>query len=262
MDVLQLDTIKLIPEDAHNEGGIKNLSNFKEGSCFLVSTEVAFKPFKISLNDPIPQKANMNKWLICLDDESEKNKLMELLIRLKLKRQHDVGIYLNMNEIKKLYLIRKNADSVNTDKVTNSNDGYWVVLKDWSTCSKACGGGIQTLQLSCIPPKINGKPCFGPDIRTRSCNTNQCPIVSDEEGKESEVKSEKKLPVIVKAMSISKRKNRYDKCYLKESDALMVKDDESTRSLVIKPKIPVRVVLNDKTFTIYQDDVFIFLYRP
>ena len=62
-------------------------------------------------------------------------------------------------------------------------------------------------------------------------------------------------------MSISKRKNRYDKCYLKESDALMVKDDESTRSFAIKPKIPVRVVLNDKTFTIYQDDVSLFLFR-
>ena len=259
MDVLHLDTINLIPEDAHYDGGIKNLSNFKEGSCFLVNTEVAFKPFKISLNDPIPKKATINKWLICLDDESEKNKLMNILIKLKLKKQHDEGIYMNLKEIKKLYSIRKNADSINNiEKVTDMNDGYWVILKNWSNCDKACGGGIQSLQLSCIPPKLNGKPCLGPDIRTRSCNNNPCPAVSNEQGKESQDKTEDKLPVIVRAMSISKRKNRYDKCYLKESDALMVKDDESTQSFAIKPKIPIRLVLNDKTLTLYQDDVINF----
>jgi hypothetical protein len=55
-------------------------------------------------------------------------------------------------------------------------------------------------------------------------------------------------------MAVSKRLQRYDKCYIKESDALMEKDDESTKSFQVKPKIPVRLVLNDKTVSAYLDD--------
>jgi len=58
----------------------------------------------------------------------------------------------------------------------------------------------------------------------------------------------------MKMMSLSKRPNRYDKCVIKEGDALMVKNDESTAYFSVLPKIPVRIVLNDKTFSIFQDD--------
>jgi hypothetical protein len=58
----------------------------------------------------------------------------------------------------------------------------------------------------------------------------------------------------VKMMSISSRPQRYDKCHLKETDSLMELDDATTKDFSIKPMIPVRIVMTDKTFTAYQND--------
>merc|ERR1712151_772874 len=58
----------------------------------------------------------------------------------------------------------------------------------------------------------------------------------------------------VKMMSISSRPLRYDKCHLKEGDALMEKDDATTKDFTTKPMIPVRIVMTDKTFSAYLDD--------
>jgi hypothetical protein len=36
---------------------------------------------------------------------------------------------------------------------------------------------------------------------------------------------------------------------------MMLKDDIETKDLDTKPKIPVRVVMNNKTVTVFQDEV-------
>lgn len=56
-------------------------------------------------------------------------------------------------------------------------------------------------------------------------------------------------------LRISKRPTRYDKCNIKESDAMMIKDDLETKDFDLKPRIPVRIVMNNKTITIFQDEV-------
>jgi len=55
-------------------------------------------------------------------------------------------------------------------------------------------------------------------------------------------------------MPTSKRPQRYDKCFLKESDVLMEKRDDSTKDMPITPRIPVRLVMNDRTVSAYIDD--------
>ena len=60
-------------------------------------------------------------------------------------------------------------------------------------------------------------------------------------------------------MPLSSRPQRYDKCYLKEGDGLMIKiskeaEDLGYNSLV--EKSPVRIVMNDKTLTLFRDDSY------
>lgn len=45
-----------------------------------------------------------------------------------------------------------------------SDDGYWETVSEWSTCTKLCGGGVQSKQRRCIPPINIGKPCGGEAI--------------------------------------------------------------------------------------------------
>ena len=58
------------------------------------------------------------------------------------------------------------------------NGGY----SEWGsygTCSKTCGGGVQTRTRTCTnpPPTSGGKDCsiLGPDTSSRECNIDDCP---------------------------------------------------------------------------------------
>lgn len=50
--------------------------------------------------------------------------------------------------------------------------GDW---RDWSACSKNCGGGVQTRTRSIITPSNTGGKACGETTETRPCNTNPCP---------------------------------------------------------------------------------------
>ena len=184
-----------------------------------------------------------------------------------MKLQHSQGVYLELSNGKAKQ--QGNAESFNNLKddmkfgpsSTNSTlDGYWILLQDWTQCTLKCGGGLQYQQLMCVPPRSRGKPCEGPAIRTRPCNTQPCPqaqtlktAVNPLDASSNRADNNTLAP-IVKMMAISKRPQRYDKCFIKESDVLMEKDDETTKTMSIKPRIPARLVLNDRTVNAYLDD--------
>jgi hypothetical protein len=249
-------------------GGVKDFGKFDEGFCFKVMSIVPTETFVPSADKPEPEKGVERTWVICLDKEADKVQLMNTIINLKLKAQHGQGIYLEVNNGKTKQ--QGNADSFNNLKdgmkfgpsSTNSTlDGYWVLLQDWTQCTLKCGGGLQYQQLMCVPPKTGGKNCEGPNIRTRPCNVQPCPQAVTLKGPainpldaSSNKADNNTLAPIVKMMAISKRPQRYDKCFIKESDVLVEKDDESTKSMSIKPRIPARLVLNDKTINAYLDD--------
>ncbi|CAG2202260.1 Hemicentin-1,Coadhesin,Adhesion G protein-coupled receptor B3,Adhesion G protein-coupled receptor B2,Thrombospondin-1,Mucin-like protein [Mytilus edulis] len=59
--------------------------------------------------------------------------------------------------------------------------GNWGSWKDWTMCSKTCGGGIQERSRSCDnpAPANNGPDCSGSDTESRQCASNPCPIAGN-----------------------------------------------------------------------------------
>ncbi|KAJ8306418.1 hypothetical protein KUTeg_016963 [Tegillarca granosa] len=55
-------------------------------------------------------------------------------------------------------------------------DGVWTKWTLWNTCNVTCGGGQQRRYRECDGPYYDGQNCTGPDIETRECNDNFCPV--------------------------------------------------------------------------------------
>ena len=56
----------------------------------------------------------------------------------------------------------------------NGGYGPWSA---WSSCTKTCGGGVQSRSRECNdpPPDPDGLPCVGPSSDTHGCNVDMCP---------------------------------------------------------------------------------------
>ena len=262
IETLAIENIDVIPDTAIRTGGIKDYGKFDEGFCFRINTKTPSEYFKQTMENLEPTKFKGWTWIICTDTQEAKDILMLMLIRLKLKNQHSKNIYL---EYEKNAVAKNNAKPKIPDGKVGSiyeggaskKDCSLVILHAWTPCTLACGGGKSYLQLMKIPAKDGGKDCKTTDlIQTRECNMQPCPSVSNmkalTEGNKTSTTVMKNATV--KMMTISSRPQRYDKCHLKETDALMEKDDLETKDLTIKPMIPVRLVMTDKTFTAYMDD--------
>lgn len=284
IDVLNIDDIKPIPDSNNFIGGVRDFGTFSEGSCFRVLTKEPLEPFVMSQEILEPEKAVNRKWVFCFDNINRKEYVMKLIIKLKLKKQHNLGIYVEIDKKGKYKETGKNGvmdlskDNVFKGGSKTPKDGYWILLQDWSQCTLKCGGGEQYQQLVCVPPKENGKPCEGPSIRKRPCNSQPCPSINRQDVNNGNINDlnfisgfgsmtnpdgtinkskEKKLPPIMKMMSISNRPARYDKCHIKEGDALMQKipnSESSNNQNLQQTNVPVKIVMNDKTFSIFQDD--------
>lgn len=267
-DSLAVDFIKTIPENNNFLGGIKDFGKFSEGSCFEVMTVKPKVFFQMSSKETEPSKGKEEVWLVCSDDDAQKQQIMNLLIKLKLKKQHELGVYMSLEKKgKKLKNPKDNEPTLgdlmnnkaNEDEVNSpdreQNDGYWIILQKWTPCTLKCGGGLSYLQLMCAPPKDGGKPCEGEAIRTRPCNKQPCPQMEIVKTLIPKVSSKNSTNVmekpIVKMMPISTRPQRYDKCYLKDTDALMLREEKSSGKMV---RVPIRLVMNNKSVTAYQDE--------
>lgn len=250
-DTLNIDFIKPIPENNNFLGGIKDLGKFNEGYCFQVSTVKAEKEFVMTYEEPCPSKGKNEVWLICLKDEKDKDTMMKTIIKQKIKKQTDLGITLNIgNDISEDKPSRVIDEDINEPGL-GPNDGYWIMLQDWSQCTQKCGGGKQVRQLQCIPPKKGGKPCQGSSIRERPCNTQPCPepkllsqVIKREENPLKNLMSSN--APIVKMKPISQRPQRYDKCHIKDTDASYI-NEKGVR-------VPIRLVMNNKSISAFQDE--------
>jgi hypothetical protein len=272
-DSLYIDFIKTIPEDDNYKGGVKDFGTFSEGFCFQVNTIRPNNLFKMTAQHTEPETGTKEVWFICTDTVEQKMSLMDFLIKLKLKKQHEVGVFSSIQGREAMNaassgesigsLLHPKQDILN-DPNNKPEDGRWIVLQDWSSCTLKCGGGLSYQHLMCIPPKNGGKPCEGPDVKTKPCNTQPCPEVKKlaEVLKQQEKtgNGDKVEKPIVKVMPISQRPQRYDKCHLKDTDALMLKNDKETASMNDIPRIPVRIVMNNKTINVYQDDTLQNIY--
>jgi hypothetical protein len=269
-DSLSIHNIKSIPDDNNFKGGVKDFGTFSEGSCIEITSIRPEETFQMSREFVEPPEGMTEIWLMCLDTVQEKNNLMNILIKLKLKLQHMYGVYLYA-PVKKNDSLNVSPPKVNSiQRATGNNfpinnpnaapnDGSWVLLQDWSQCTLKCGGGLQYQQLMCVPPKNGGKPCEGPSIRTRPCNTEACPSTNNSETTPMAIprdnihKEEPVLKPIIKMMALSKRPQQYDKCYLKESDA-MYTISISGSGFKGTTEVPCKIIMNNKTVNIYSDE--------
>lgn len=252
-DTLKIEYIMPVSEDKGYKGGITNMGSFKEGDCFKVTTS----------------KAGRWTWVICLESSTEKIKLMTIIKKLVIARQRQNGFVNVGNDPNKPSPSAAGANnsttlagatldqsslSVTLDK--HINDGYWIVLQDWSSCTKFCGSGTQTLHRMCVPPKKGGNPCQGQAVVTRMCNQQPCPGTNQIIDPNS---PEAKIEVLKPKMSVlpfSDRPQRYDKCFLKESDLLLTIEnnydpDKKTGKKIKVVQIPVRVVMNQYTISAF-----------
>jgi hypothetical protein len=249
-----------------NENGIQEFGNFAEGFCFKILTGTnATGKTKI--------------WVLCTETIKFKTQLMNMLKKLKIHWQREHGKIVIPDTVKKQptagetinfgLTLGDDGASMKIDAGKNNiTDGYWIVLQDWSQCSLKCGGGISTLHRMCVPPKNGGLSCQGPDVFTRPCNTGPCPnSTSLLHGNDTNYKT---LKPVVKVLPFSTRPQRYSKCKIKESDLMYTQSleelDSTQRNGNPLPQmgesaqkeiqIPVRVVMNNKTVTLFNGESY------
>ena len=58
-----------------------------------------------------------------------------------------------------------------------SVNGAYGPWSAWSSCTKTCGGGVQSRSRECNDPvpDPDGLPCVGPSNDTEACNVDVCP---------------------------------------------------------------------------------------
>jgi Thrombospondin type 1 domain len=237
VDSLLFENVLPVPEDDFMKGSIKNLGKFKAGHCLKigVKTPVAFNAENLSYSS----------WIFCFDTNNIKLKFLKAIVKMKIIDQRSRDQIITASSVEPEP--SANGAGAAEEKKPANLDGKMVLLQDWSDCTLKCGGGKSVQQWMCIPPQKGGKPCEGDTIRERPCNTDPCPVVTSADGKEEP--KEKFVKPIVKITRYSRRFNRYTKCIIKETDIFRMDAQNN--------KYPARLVMNNKTLTIYQDDEYI-----
>lgn len=266
-DILNIAQLENVRESPDYKGGVQDFGNFDEGYCIKVKTH----------------SKDAQIWIICTGSTSEKEKLMDLIRKIKLKMQRDQGLVVTGPQSKPIETLEseihpegatlqanKGGMSVSFDSSASLVDGYWIIIHDWSQCSLKCGGGESLLQRMCIPPKNGGKPCHGEAILRRRCNLDPCPGVFNTKPSRFSNTTVVMAPS-VKIMPFSARPQRYSKCIIKEADLMYTlktqvddKDETIDASGIIQKKskkeislqLPSRVIMNNKTFTVYGGDSY------
>lgn len=251
VDSLSYKDVEPIPSDQKFKGGVQDLFRFSIGYCLLVKIKFKFE----SSSKTAPQR-----WVFCVDDQKQKTKLLHALIRAKTFDQNrdgeilsSAGINLDKStEDMQDYLRGKKSSAKYNDLKKNQKaiDGYWITINEWTECNVKCGGGLSFKQRMCIPPKGNGRPCIGEEISTKECNTQPCP---DAAAYQRELELAKPIVnnPIVKIGTFSERPQRYTKCIIKDVDAFFTEMNTDTMT---EQKIPSRVVMNNRTISVYKSD--------
>ncbi len=261
---LNTDLIGYVHPTNNANGAIKDLGSFNEGHCISIETVVP-DPKKDKKFNPRTQPGEEETWVICTDLEKEKRNLMSYIVSLKIKRQKeidDVGLEEKRHTLSVAELMHIKPFTPKIERYhgrgASQDDGYWILLQDWSECSLKCGGGYKTQQWMCVPPKKHGKPCIGDAIRKKPCNLKPCPNVLERGLNLRQDKTHVTLKPIYRAMPYSKRPQQYIKCMIKENDVLYVtKEYDPGKKNGIK--VPGRIVMNTKTISVYKDDGYVNL---
>ncbi len=275
IDSLKIDYIKVIPEDDVLNGGIRDYGNFPFGYCIEIMASI---PTHYNGGKITGGMGNPETWVLCTSIGRNKDRLLSTLIKLKVKHQrlqHN-GMKITTAEKKLVNKPKPGIGSMianplakkqsldfgpKTGVGSSLKDGYWVMLQDWTSCSKKCGGGLSYLQRMCVPPKNGGKACVGEPLLKNPCNKHPCPSVNSlltliKKSRKSNDPAVAPKP-IVKAGVFSNRPQRYSKCKIRENDAFIMTKVVGAKELVKKP---IRIVMNNMTISVFNDDHYQELY--
>jgi len=198
------------------------------------------------------------------------NSLVRLLQKYNGDKTNDKQSDREKNKINSMmHNLRKGISKETLEKIKKAKEPTWIAITPWSECSKLCGGGKSYLQRICIVPKNSNEHCDGERILTKDCNLQPCEtndMIFDSKQKNNTVifnnntnsaqpSMVNELSVIkspiVKILPISKKPIRYERCLIKEGDLALYINDGYLKGT----KIPVRVILNNSTLTVYSSDV-------
>lgn len=255
IDSMNIHDIKPIPEDGLTSGGIQSMGDFPFGSCIEIAADIPKKFQDPNNNNPVG--TNDVTWIICMDTRQRRMKLMQILIKLKIRQQRleNKGQKILKKTPKPKPkgiggLLKDPMKQRKGQSVEKPVDGYWILLQDWTGCSVKCGGGLKYQQWMCVPPKKGGAPCKGEAVRTIPCNTQPCPapvkLITLMDKRKSYVAP---LPQ-VKVGPFSTKPQRYSKCLIKENDAYVYDKDDVGQEM----KRPIRLVMNNQTVSIFKDE--------
>jgi len=264
VDTLRIDHIRYVPEDDILRGGIRDGKDFSFGYCIEIFANV---PMFYSVKK-VYGVGNAETWWVCTNTAKEKEFLLETLIKVRVKHQR-----LRNNGLKITKAVSQNTKRIKPgigsmiasplpkkDSSAIPVNGYWVLLQDWTSCSKKCGGGLTYQHRMCIPPKAGGKDCVGESLLRKPCNTHNCPSVNsllaliNKDQKKSGALAPKP---IVQAGVFSNKPQRYSKCKVKENDAFIMTKVTGSLEPIRKP---IRIVMNLQTISIFNDDTYQELY--
>ena len=250
VDSMKIRDIEAIAEDDMFSGGVRDLGDFSFGCCLEIKTDINYTPY---LKKP-------KIWIICFENIGTKTLVHKLLIKLKIRYQRSKNN--NVVATKEFLAEKKQNPSLGGlisnplgerkgQSVQSPKDGYWILLQDWTSCNKKCGGGLEFQQWMCVPPKHQGKPCFGTPIKTRPCNEQACPSVNNLLALTS--KGTLSPKPIIKVGPFSNRPQRYSKCLVRENDAFIREHVEGIKEKIQKP---IRLIMNNHTISIFRDETY------
>jgi len=266
VDSLRISHIRDVPEDNVLNGGIRDNGNFPFGFCIEIVADIPAKYSPVHVRG----RGTPETWIICAPRAEDKDNILSILIKLKVKHQRleNNGLRITTVDSADLKNKKPGIGSLLANPLPKEEertglghlvDGYWILLNDWTACSLKCGNGTSYQQWMCVPPKNGGKECSGPAVRTKECNAHPCPSVNslltlvsknDVKGKTGDVNVENKN-IIVKVGVFSNRPQRYSKCVIKENDAFIMTKVDGTTDLIRKP---IRIMMNNMTISIFNDD--------
>jgi hypothetical protein len=265
IDVLPIDLITPVPENARNKGGVSDLGNFDEGKCIQVETLVPayYNKYFYSGYD----KGMSENWVVCTDSLNPKVSLLNMFIRLRILKQKSLGILETLKSTKSKTRGKKSITGLKPRKEKGieryygpghniHKDGYWMLINDWSQCTLKCGGGKTYQQWMCVPPKPGGKNCIGNPIRVKPCNEKPCPAFTISLSPAlKKNKNNKVIAPIYRSLPFSNRPQQYIRCQIKEGDVLY--KDLARPGLNDEPvKVPTRLVMNNSTLSLYADETY------
>jgi hypothetical protein len=177
---------------------------------------------------------------------------------LDVKQKKSPELIADEKKMKKRLSLSKNAP-VTEIEINSAKNITWVAIAPWTECTKSCGGGKSYLERICILPVNSKLKCEGERILTKECNMDPCEKTG---AYTEELKLLKKTNGTIKFKSpaikylpVSRRANRYERCFIKEGDlSIYISSGEMKGT-----KIPMRVILNNRTITAYSNDVRILI---